>query len=148
MQGDTLSDLTASEIPAEKQTTSSEPSAPVHHLASTHSTIVDVLTGSSVKDLFPSAQQKTKPSWALLMCDHVGKMNVTLISSDQSPPVVVPLASPHSETVRAAVAYQSSVYSCADDGRLIRWQAPSMDSANDNSKQTPARKYFNSKRPY
>ncbi len=67
------------------------------------------------------------------MCDHMGKMNVTLVSSEESQPTILPLDSPHSETLRAAATYRSSLYTCGDDGQLIQWQPSS--SNNSNSKR-------------
>ena len=96
---------------------------------------MDVLADNNIKDLFPSSLQETKSCWPLLMCDHMGKMSVTLISSEESQPTILPLDSPHSETLRAAATYRSSLYTCGDDGQLIQWQP----STSNNS---------NSRRPY
>ena len=127
VQGDTDSDCKATGIPNEKI---DQPSKSFHHLPSTHPTIVDVLNGNTIKDLLPSAIQDTKSSWPLLMCDHMGKMSIALISSEESSPIILPLDSPHSETIRAGITHQSSLYTCADDGQVIQWQASSSNNTN------------------
>jgi hypothetical protein len=128
--------------------TSVKSSTVIHHLPSTHGTIVDVLSDSNIKDLLPSISQQTKSSWPLLMCDHMGKMNITLVPSDESEPTILPLHSPHSETIRAAVTYRSSLYSCSDDGQLVQWQPSSTDNFNENQQQTTSKKKSNTRRPY
>ena len=60
----------------------------------------------------------------------MGKMGITLISSDESEPIILPLDSPHSETLRAAVTHRSSLYTCSDDGQLIQWQPSSSNNLN------------------
>ena len=82
------------------------------------------------------------------MCDHMGKMSITLVSSDESEPTILPLDSPHSETLRAAVTYRSSLYSCGDDGQLVQWQPSSSNNFNKNQQQTTSKKKSNSRRPY
>jgi hypothetical protein len=148
VQGDTDNELLASETPSEQMDTSLKSSTVIHHLPSTHSTIVDVLADSNITNLLPSVLQETKSSWPLLMCDHMGKMNITLVSSDQSEPTILPLDSPHSETVRAAVTYHSSLYSCSDDGQLVQWQPSSTINSNENHQQTSSKKKSNSRKPY
>lgn len=149
VQGDTDSDILSTDDSAEKmEETSLKSSAAIHHLPSTYATIVDLLADSSVKDLLPSTSQEIKPSWPLLMCDHMGKMCVTLISSEQSEPCTFPLHSPHAETLRAAATYRSSLYTCSDDGQLIQWQPSSSNNINTNQSKTKSNKKSNSKRPY
>lgn len=128
--------------------TSLKSSTIIHHLPSTHATIVDVLADSNIKDLLPTVIQETKSSWPLLMCDHMGKMNITLVSPDESVPTSLSLDSPHSETLRAAVAYRSSLYTCGDDGKLIQWQPSSSTSSNKNQQQTKSNNKPNSRKPY
>lgn len=140
VQGDTDSDLLASEIPSDTMDTSLKPSTVTHHLSSTYATIVDILADNNIKDLLPSVSQSC---WPLLMCDHVGKMSIILISSDESEPTILPLDSPHSETLRAAVTYHSSLYTCGDDGQLIQWQPTS-----SNQQQVKSSKMSTSKKPY
>ncbi|CAF1647020.1 unnamed protein product [Adineta ricciae] len=143
VQGDTDSDILSKEIPLETS------SKVIHHLPSTHSTIVDLLTDNKINNLLPSAFHETKSSWPLLMCDHMGKINITLVSSEQSEPIILSLHSPHSETIRAATTYQSSLYSCSDDGQLVRWQSSSaIDDHDDNKKQAPSKKKSNNRKPY
>lgn len=127
VQGNTDNDCKATGIPNEKLDQSSKS---FHHLPSTHPTIVDVLTSNTIKDLLPSVIQDTKPTWPFLMCDHMGKMSITLISSGESSPIILPLDSPHSETIRASAIHQSSLYTCADDGQVIQWQASSSNNPN------------------
>jgi hypothetical protein len=128
--------------------TSLKSSTAVHHLRSTHATIVDVLADNYIKDLLPPVSQQTKSSWPLLLCDHMGKMNITLVPSDDSQPTIMPLDSPHSETLRAAVTYHSSLYSCSDDGQLVEWQPSSTNDFNENQQQTTSKKKSNHRRPY
>jgi hypothetical protein len=129
--------------------TSLKSSTFIHHLPSTHTTIVDVLGGTNNKDLLPYVSQDTKLSWPLLMCDHMGKMSIALVPSDKSEPTILPLESPHSETLRAAVAYRSEVYTCGDDGRLVRWQPSSTTNETvQNQQKTTSKKKSNSKKPY
>ena len=144
VQGDTDNDSKATGIPNEQIDAPAKSSSVIHHLPSTYSTIVDILTDNNIKDLLPSVLQETKVSWPLLMCDHMGKMSITLISSEECPPMILPLHSPHSETIRAAVAHHSSLYTCADDGQVIQWQAPSSNNSNKNSQATKP----NNKKPY
>jgi hypothetical protein len=125
--------------------TSLKSSSVIHHLPSTHATIVDVLADNNIKDLFPSVLQETKSCWPLLMCDHMGKMSITLISSEDSQPTILSLDSPHSETLRAAVTYRSSLYTCGDDGQLIQWQPSSSNNFNKNQQQQTT---SNNRRPY
>ncbi|CAF0805159.1 unnamed protein product [Rotaria sordida] len=142
IQGDTDNDLLTSEISSEKIDTSLKSSTIIHHLSSSHATIVDILSDCNIQDLLPSVTQETKSCWPLLMCDHMGKMNITLVSSNESQPTIFPLDSPHSETLRAAVTYRSTFYSCGDDGQLIQWQPSSSSSpsstynSNENQQQT------------
>jgi len=129
--------------------TSLKSSIVIHHLPSTYATIVDLLADSNIKDLLPSVLQETNSSWPLLMCDHMGKMSITLVSSDESEPTILPLDSPHSETLRAAVTYRSSLYTCGDDGQLIQWQpSSSINNLNKNQEQKKSNKKSNSRRPY
>jgi len=124
--------------------TSLKSSIVIHHLPSTYATIVDLLADSNIKDLLPSVLQETNSSWPLLMCDHMGKMSITLVSSDESEPTILPLDSPHSETLRTAKTHRSSLYTCGDDGQLIQWQP----SSSNNSNKTQQQKKSNSRRPY
>ncbi|UJR35553.1 hypothetical protein I4U23_028306 [Adineta vaga] len=145
IQGDT-----DSEILAEQIETPSNSSKVIHHLPSTHSTIVDLLTDNKINNLLPSVLQETDSSWPLLMCDHMGKMNIALVSSNQCEPIILPLHSPHSETIRAAVTYQSSLYSCSDDGQLVRWQPSSttINTENDQKQPITSKKKSNHRKPY
>jgi len=124
--------------------TSLKSSTVIHHLPSTYATIVDVLADSNIKDLLPSVLQETKSCWPLLMCDHMGKMCITLVSSDECQPTILSLDSPHSETLRAAVTHHSSLYTCGDDGQLIQWQPSSSNNFNKNQLQTKS----NRRKPY
>jgi hypothetical protein len=129
--------------------TSLKSSTIIHHLPSTYATIVDLLADSNIKDLLPSVlQEDTKPCWPLLMCDHVGKMSITLVSADESQPIILPLDSPHSETLRAATTHRSSLYTCGDDGQLVQWEPSSSNNFNKNQQQTKPNKQSNSRRPY
>ena len=147
VQGDTDTDiLSADGTAAKMEETASKSSAVIHHLPSTYATIVDLLADNSVKDLLPSISQEMKTSWPLLMCDHMGKMCITLVPSEQSEPCMFPLDSPHSETLRAAATYRSSLYTCSDDGQLIQWQPPSSNTINKNQSKT--NKKSSNKGPY
>lgn len=129
--------------------TSITPSATVHHLPSTHATMVDVLGDCHIKEMFPSLSQIAHSSWPLLMCDHTGKMSIAMVSSDPSEPTIVSLESPHSEPIRSVATNGSSLYSCADDGKVIRWQSSSSSSGNsDNQKYSRPSNKWNNKRPY
>ncbi|CAF2392314.1 unnamed protein product [Rotaria sp. Silwood2] len=149
VQGDTDNDLLASEVHSETMDTSLKPSTVIYHLSSSHATIVDILSEYNIRDLLPSVTQETNSYWPLLMCDHMGKMNITLVSSNESQPTIFSLDSPHSETLRAAVTYRSTLYSCGDDGQLIQWQPSSlMNHSNENQQQTKSKKKSNSIKPY
>lgn len=118
-----------------------------HHLSSSYATIVDILADCNIKDLIPSFVQETKFSWPLLLCDHMGKMNITLISSDETEPTSLSLHSSHSEILRAAITYSSSLYTCGDDGQIIQWQPSSSSSSNNSNKNQQQTKSKN-RRPY
>lgn len=122
----------------------------MHHLPSTHATIVDILDDCNVKDLLPSFIQETKTCWPMLMCDDTGKMNITLVSSENSQPIIFPIDSPHSEVIRAAITHRSSLYSCGDDGQIIQWQPTSStkNPSNANQQQTKSKKKSNNRKPY
>lgn len=130
VQGDISNDSKATGIPNEPIEVPAKSSSIVHHLPPTYPTIVDILTDNNIKDLLPSVLQETKPTWPLLMCDHMGKMSITLISSEECSPMILPLNSTHSETIRAAVTHHSSLYTCADDGQVIQWQPSSSNNTN------------------
>ncbi|CAF0873849.1 unnamed protein product [Rotaria sp. Silwood1] len=149
VQGDTDNDLLTSEVHSETMNTSLKPSTVIHHLSSSHATIVDILSDCNIKDLLPFVTQDTQSCWPLLMCDHMGKMNITLVSSNESQPTIFPLDSPHSETLRAAVTYRSTLYSCGDDGQLIQWQSSSsINHSNENQQQTKSKRKSNNRKPY
>jgi len=114
-------------------TISSSTSAKIQHLPSTHTTIVDLLYGSNIRDFLPTFSPSTDSTWPLLLCDHMGKMSVALVSSDETQPTIFNLESPHSEPLRAAIAYRSSIYSCGDDGQVVRWQPSTTSSNNSNN---------------
>lgn len=144
VQGDTASEILSEAISSEHMETSLKSPAIVHHLPSTHSTIVDILTDNKISSLLPAALSETNSSWPLLMCDHMGKMNITLVSSEQRAPTILPLHSPHSEPIRAAVTSPSALFSCSDDGQVVRWQ-----QASDNQRQTSSTKTkSNHRKPY
>ena len=94
----------------------------VHHLPPTHSTIVDFLTRNDVNEIAPTYTQTATPTWPLFLCDHTGKTSLALVSMEQTSPTMIPLKSPHSEPVRAIVGYRSMLFSCGDDGKIVRWQ--------------------------
>ncbi|CAF1359359.1 unnamed protein product [Adineta steineri] len=150
VQGDTDNDILTSDMPSEQMDTSLKSSTVTHHLPSTHSTIVDILADSNINNLLPSVLQETKSCWPLLMCDHMGKMNITLVTADKCEPTILPLNSPHSETLRAAVTYHSSLYTCSDDGQLVQWQPSSTTTNNsiDNQTQITSKKKSTSRKPY
>lgn len=134
-------------------TISSSTSAKIQHLPSTHTTIVDLLYGSNIRDFLPTFSSSTDSTWPLLLCDHTGKMSIALVSSDETQPTIFNLESPHSEPLRAAIAYRSSIYSCGDDGQVVRWQPSTTSSNNKNSmessKPSRSKTKSNSKtRPY
>ncbi|CAF3372290.1 unnamed protein product [Rotaria socialis] len=145
VQGDTDYDL----LSADNVDSSVKPSKVIHHLSSSHATIVDILADSNIKDLLPSIPQEAKPYWPLLMCDRMGKMNITLVLSNESQPTVLSIDSPHSETLRAAVTYRSSLYTCGEDGQLVQWQPSLINDTNENNQQqTRSKKKFNKRKPY
>ena len=133
-------------------TTTSSTSAKIQHLPSTHATIVDVLHDCNIRDLLPAYAQPTDLTWPLLLCDHTGKMSIALISSEESEPSIFNLESPHSEPLRASLAYRSWFYSCGDDGQVVRWQASTGSSTNsdpvESLKPSRSKTKSNSKRPY
>ena len=148
MQGDTETDPMAAETPTKAMETSVVSAAPIHHLPSTHATVVDILGDSHIKEMLPSLYQSAQSSWPLLLCDHTGKMSIALVSSDPSEPTIVSLQSPHSEPLRAAATYGSSLYSCGDDGKLVRWQPSSSNGSNENQTYSRSNNKWNNRRPY
>lgn len=133
---------------SENVDSSSKTSKVIHHLSSSHATIVDILADCNIKDLLPSVPQEVKSCWPLLMCDHMGKMNITLVSSNESQPTVLPIDSPHSETIRAAITNRSFLYTCGDDGQVIQWQSSATNKTNENHQQTKSKKKSNDRKPY
>ncbi|CAF1322310.1 unnamed protein product [Rotaria magnacalcarata] len=145
VQGDTDYDLLSSD----NVDSSVKPSKAIHHLSSSHATIVDILADSNIKDLLSFVPLEAKSCWPLLMCDHMGKINITLVSYDEAQPTVLSIDSPHSETLRAAVSYRSSLYTCGDDGQLVQWQPSLINNTNQNNqRQTRPKKKFNKRKPY
>lgn len=128
--------------------TSASSTAMVYHLPSTHSTIVDILATANIKDILPSLSQSAQSSWPMLMCDHTGNMSIALVSTKQSEPIIIPLESPHSETLRSTIAYRSALYSCGDDGLIVQWQPSTINNKDDEQKQTISKKKSTNRNPY
>jgi hypothetical protein len=76
-------------------------------------------------------------------------MSVAVVSSDDgSQPMICTLESPHSEPLRAARVRRSSMFSCGDDGQLVRWQAGSTNDTVEHQKQSKSKQRSYNKKPY